>query len=256
MPRPDSFRLSVLEPDLPTFRRALDEIVVLFRAFERYSKNYRINYCDIRPVFGDFKITHLLTGEDSYVEDKICHCRMEQNTETGLLSLQHLQTSLASTDRALFTWRVTWDYLYTHITSSSGRQLALFAPRDRIPKTWWNVPLSEEPVWLDWPADHTDSWDKYLVDRTTDDRLVHDIEEILRKNPAKAQEPIPMASVNPATLTEMNSQPETAQSFIPEEKWNSSTFRRGYGSAAHAELRGETYQVWASEVLLELCRAR
>ena len=90
MPRPDLFKLFMLEPNLFTYRRALDKIIVLFRVFDRYSKDYRVNYYDIRPVFDNFKITYLITGEDLYIEDKISYCRIEQTIEIESLSLQHL----------------------------------------------------------------------------------------------------------------------------------------------------------------------
>ena len=101
--------------------------------------------------------------------------------------LQHSQNSMLFSTRAVFTWRAQWDILYSHV---NDRDQALFVPRDKIPKNWWNVPLSDEVVWLDWPADHPESFRRYLVDRTTDARLVRDIEESLDVNSAKAQEPV------------------------------------------------------------------
>ena len=253
VPRPDAFDVSVLEPDLPSFQRALDEIKALFRAFAGNSERFAVTYLDIRPVFGDFKIVHLLTGEESFVEAKTLHCRVEA-VGSGTLLLQHSQTCLPDPDRAVFTWRAQWDYLYTHVASDSSSEHALFVPRDKIPKSWWNRPLSEGTVWLDWPVDHPDKFEKYLVNRSSDARLVHDMEKILATNSARAQEPISIASVAAATLTEMD-RPETP-SFFREERWNTSIYRRGHGSAAHHTLRGDTYHGWASEVLLELCRAR
>lgn len=136
VPRPDSFDVSVLEPNFLAWRRALNEIMAMFRAFSRFSKKFRVNYCDIRPVFGDFRITHVLTDEDSFVEAKSLHCRIVQVANTGSLLLQHSQTSLSSSNRAVFTWRSQWDYLYTHISSDLGPKQAFFVPRDKIPKSW------------------------------------------------------------------------------------------------------------------------
>lgn len=255
MPRPDSFDLSVLQPDSRSLQRALKEIIALFRAFDRYSSMFAVRFFDIRPIFGDFKIAHLGTGIESFIEAKTQHCRIREIEETGELTLQHSQTILPSPTRAVFTWRAQWDFLYSHVISDSDREQALFVPRDKIPRNWWNVPLSDEVVWLDWSADQPESFREYLVDRTADDRLVRDVERILDANPAKAQEPIPIASITPASLAETDASPEITASFFREEYWNSSTYRRGYGSAAHTELKGDTYHVWASEVLLELCRA-
>ena len=253
VPRPESFDLSVLQPDSLQFQNTLDEIIALFRAFDTYSSTFAVRFFDIRPIFGDFKIAHLGTGTESFVEAKSLHCRIQKIKETGRFLLQHSQTCLPSPTRAIFTWRAQWDFLYSHV--NDGDQ-ALFVPRDKIPKNWWNFPLSDEVVWLDWPADHTESFSDYLVDRTADARLVRDIERSLGANSAKAQEPIPMAYITSASLTETDTEPEITASFFREEHWNSSTYRRGYGSAAHTELKGDTYHVWASEVLLELCRAR
>ena len=224
VPRPSSFNISVLEPDFPAFRTALDEIVALFKAFRRHSQSFRVQFCDIQLMLGDFKITHLLTREDSHVEAKSSHCRLIFDEETQTPLLQHSQTALSSSDRAVFTWRAQWDYLYTHITSTSGSQQALFVPRDKIPKYWWNVPLADGSVWLDWPADHPHSFDSFLVDEATDVRLVHDMERILMMNPTKAQVPIQMALVDSETLTEVSCQLEGNQSFFFEDKWDSSMY--------------------------------
>ena len=105
---------------------------------------------------------------------------------------------MPSPTRAIFTWRAQWDFLYSHVID---QHQVLFVPRDKIPKNWWNVPISDEVVWLDWPADHPESFHKYLVD-TSPVRLVRGIEKSLEVNSAKAQEPILMASITSASLSE------------------------------------------------------
>ena len=257
VPRPRAYDRSVLEPRFAAFRRAYEEIVWMYRAFDRHAGTFRITFCDIRSMLGDFKLTHRSTGEHSHVEAKAMHCKVQR---TGSPSLWHAQTSLPSPDRAIFTWNAPWDYLWSHVNrypGDSGPPQALFVPRDKIPKSWWNVPVSQErQVWLEWPADHPWAFDEFLVGRAPAARLVHDMEKILRRNPHRAQELVPMAPLALGHLTETD--PETGAMRIrptrSEAYWDSSAYRRGYGSAAHSELRGETYPEWASEVLLELCR--
>ncbi len=252
--------MSVLQPDSGAFQRALDGILDLYRAFAGHSKRFRISFCDVRPMLGDFKIAHLQTGEFSHVEDKILHCEVIYVEETEAYSLRHAQTCLMSPERAVFTWKAQWDYLYSHINFNSnfGPKQALFVPRDKIPKSWWNVPLSDATVWLKWPADHSESFREYIVDTSANARLVRDMERILTANPAKAQAPVKVTEMAllADSLTEAEPTASAAESFLAEEKWDSSSFRRGHGSPAHPELRGDTYLAWASEVLLELCRQR
>ena len=256
VPRPKSYPISALEPDFPAHRHSLNKIKALWNAFHKLSKNYHIDFCDIRPVLGDFKIIHRFTGEESHVEEKTDHCRLVRGEETGGFLLQHSQKSCGSSDRAVFTWKAQWDFLYASVISSSGPSQALFVPRDKIPKSWWNHPLSNEDVWLTWSTAHTHPVEEYLINTTSDRRLVYGMERILNQNPKKAQEPIKMAFMEPAALLETNTRPNDNQPAFAGEHWNSSTYRRGHGSAAHPGLKGESYHLWASEVLLELCRAR
>lgn len=73
----DLFNISILKSDFLLFRRALDKIIVIFKAFDRYLKSFRISYYDIRPVFDNFKITYLLIREDSYIEAKTLHYKVK-----------------------------------------------------------------------------------------------------------------------------------------------------------------------------------
>ena len=53
-----------------------------------------------------------------------------------------------------------------------------------------------------------------------------------------------------------NDMESDALDLVSKHRWSTSNYRRGFGSAEHSELRGDTYAVWASEVFIELCRAR
>lgn len=256
VPRPKSYHESALGPDNPVYRKGLNEIKNMFNAFHKYSETFSINFCDIRPMLGDFKITNRWSGESSHVESKTEHCRLIRDEQKGILSLQHLHGWDPTSYRGVFTWKAQWDYLYSHIRSDSTLNQALFVPRDSIPKSWWNYPRSNEPDWLDWPADYGHRFEEYLVNTTPNRRLVEEMETILTRNLKKAQDPISMVSMGSAALMETGNQLGIDQSFFAEEPWDSSEYRRGHGSAAHPELKGETYHMWASEVLLELCRAR
>ena len=65
-----------------------------------------------------------------------------------------------------------------------------------------------------------------------------------------------MSFIEPVALLEPDTRSEDDQPVFAGEYWNSSTYRRGHGSAAHPQMKGESYYLWASEVLLELCRAK
>ena len=188
VPRPESYSPSALEPDFPAFQNSLDKIKALWKAFHKDSKRYQLNFCEIRPIFGDFKILHRTSGVESHIEEKTDHCRLVRDKETGNLVLQHLQSSCGYTDRPVFTWKAQWDFLYASIIPDPGdlgASQALFVPRDRIPKSWWNHPLADDATWLTWPIAHTYPFEEYLVD-TTLRRVVDGMERILDHNPKKA----------------------------------------------------------------------
>ena len=138
VPRPKSYPLSALEPDFLAFQHSLDKIKALWNAFHKYSKSYQINFCEIRPIFGDFKIIHRTTSAESHIEEKTDHYRLVRDKETGSFLLQHLQNSCGYSNKAVFTWKAQWDFLYASVipdSGDSGPSQALFVPRDRIPKS-------------------------------------------------------------------------------------------------------------------------
>ena len=83
----NSFKLFVLKFDLFIFRKILKKIIILFKIFDKYSKSYKVNYCDIRFIFNNFKIINFLIKDKSYIENKIYYYKIKENVKIELLSL-------------------------------------------------------------------------------------------------------------------------------------------------------------------------
>jgi len=41
---------------------------------------------------------------------------------------------------------------------------------------------------------------------------------------------------------------------LSERSWSSEHYRRGFGSTEHGQCRGNIYEAWVAEVIMELCR--
>ena len=281
VPPPRFHDASVLKPAFPMAGRAFDQVKGLFSAFAAHSNKFRIELARVRPLLGDFKIvssasygleppvesSRSSSGEVAiFVEAKVLHCKTVRDDQTNQLHLLHAQSSMCYTERPIFTWKAQWDYIYT--TLGSGSEQALFIPRDKIPKAWWNaavaenqVVTAEDEVWLHW---YSEDWKAYLVDTLADDRLVRDVERILDNNRWKAQDRVPLDTIAPEALIETNTRAVAKDakgdtqddSKRRQEFWSSAGFDRGFGSYAHKVLRGETYQIWAAENLIRLSRAK
>ena len=226
------------------------EVKGLFEAFKQYSTKFRVELLALAPLLGDCKLVSISTGEEIIIECKTGHCQIGP-TNGRLL---HMGCAMYSA-RLIFTWRAQWDYFYTELPDSHD---ALFIPRDRIPKGWWNYPCSSGEL-LKWPA--TERWTEYRIDGRTKETLVRGMENILDRHSWIAAEPIPLAHVSPESLAEIDSRARPDQHGDVAERlstgrWYKHGFDKGFGSRHHNEPRAESYSVWAAEALMELCRLR
>lgn len=186
----------------------------------------------------------MCTEQEVIVELKDGQFQVIQDRRTGSAVLQHEQ--FTQSHRKLFSWKAQWDYL---LTANWGMNIAYILPRDHIPANWWNasVPLLEM----------SEGFQEYSIDLSRDVRIVQDIEKVLdttriKTGSMRAQKAIPIGQ---EPFDQIENDLESVD-LISGQRWSTSGFRRGFGSAKHGKLRGETYAVWVSEVLIESCRAR
>ncbi|KAL8799106.1 MAG: hypothetical protein Q9182_006139 [Xanthomendoza sp. 2 TL-2023] len=286
VPRPVVYNPSVLEPSQPTKTTVHTQLVHFHRAFQNCSTTFRVEFVDVLPLLADFKLVDLRDGTQIFVEAKLGQCAFvlgNKKSSNYMYHMQYTQTT-ANEGRLVFTWKVQWDFLYTEF----GHQ-ALFIPRDMIPSTFWQERTNAK-VW--WPEDTLDSLRSFVVNQSSASQMVADMERILstlksRKFTVKALEEIPVTPYYDEPLNELlfdSSEPEVPSlsdllprhvmspgGVLPQQNdifpladvvpsgrfghgWNSKHYRRGFGSPHHPQLRGSTYESWASEALMELCR--
>ncbi|KAL9035157.1 MAG: hypothetical protein Q9180_005010 [Flavoplaca navasiana] len=271
-PRASPFR--ILEPRSKAWKTALEAIKVVHRAFGAYSDRFKVQFVEILPITADFKFFQESTGLKIFVEAKKSHCKF--NLDVGAASfMSHAQWD-SKMERLVFSWKAQWDFLYT--LDIHERQ-ALFIPRDFIPQTFWNARPCTADEWLDWPIDDLDMLRECVVRVTNDRQLAIDMERILdmterRTRSMKAQNPIPIKS----SVAEMTAQMREVEADELEENdeptlptrqainlddldiedtptsFDHRDYQRGFGSHLHEEGRGLTYENWAKEALIELCR--
>lgn len=273
VPRPQRFPLSALMPSFEPWQKALKLIHFIYLSFQKHSSIWKLELLPVCPILGDFKLVHLNDGSMIYVEVKECQCKVKYNDKGRICRMQHCQGALGYTERQVFSWKSSWDFMWTTI---DGEDQALFLPRDIIPRNWWNAPLpsSEEDMYnLEWPTDKIAMLKKYVVNRAKPSRLAGDMEHILShtmvsQGSYKARTEIPIEELSIGSSIELSSSEKTnimeASSISSEIKehdpytkqhvWPFSRFRKGFGSADQHQNRGTSYEAFASEAVTELCR--
>ncbi|KAI4252931.1 MAG: hypothetical protein LQ352_004003 [Teloschistes flavicans] len=174
--RPTASGTAMLEPDHPPFRMALGMVKYLHKALQQYLETFRVEFVDSFPLLHDLKIVHKHTGVQIFVEMKKSHALFRLGGPGSEL-FRHMQYAHGDSSRAIFSWEVQWDFIYT-LNESPREHYGLFIPRDKIPSTWWHSKPSEGG-WLYWPADDIESLRDYVIDLEQPRRLASDIERIL-----------------------------------------------------------------------------
>lgn len=270
VPKPTRVTSELLEPGFLPWRRALEAITQIHEAFTECPGDFKPELLDIFPLYGDFKFVQRSTGTEIIVEIKSRQCEWELNS--GEPYMRHHQYAIGFEGRHIFSWKTQWDFLLTK--HEDAQTQALFLPRDLIPVSWWNADPTSPDKKLAWPSDAVGVLKDYVVDLTSNSRLVADIESIFHltetdRTSVKAVNSIPEAPYQfvrqpkaPGTQDEPGGTDDPPE-IVPlntdywrPRKWTSSSYQRGFGSSLHEDCRGNTYEVWAKEALWELCRAR
>lgn len=229
-----------------------------------------------------------------FFELKVGHCLLAEDQDGRYPVIHHCQKALGFRTKYIFTWKSAWDYLVTMIRNQKG--MALCIPRDEIPDHWWNASTPEYiekgtmPM-LTWDFPQRERLKRYLVDFNKPDEAVRQIERLMGTPPKRACRRIPLAPLpaddNEAEedseedpeedddLDEGDDSENERQVPSPLERHSDTLDVRdnhealdqdaasrhessiGFGSPNHPSLpRTEYYELWAAEVLNELCRER
>lgn len=252
VPPPQLSDRSVLEPTAQPVANALGRLQRYFTAFQNCSERFRVDLVGVRPFGGDFKIIEISTQQEVFVELKDGIVEVVTDEESGSLVLRHPLANPAGPDgrRPIFTWKAQWDYL---LSADLAQGHAYVFPRDKVPAGWWDRHGIGE-MWEGFQA--------YKINLGRDRCMVRGIEEVLDRTRAENGS-MRARNVRPVRPSPDEAWKETEHHLgsgdagpVARHGWSTSGLRRGFGSAAHEELRGDTYPQWASEVLIELCRAR
>ena len=286
-PRPELFDMSILRPRSHSQQTGLDEFWRTFEIFKTHSQRFRVEFVSVSPFLGDMRLIDKITGEEVFVELKLGHCGLVRREHSRLNVLWHLQAACGQ-KRPIFSWKAQWDYIFT-VTST--RQTGYFLPRDDIPTSWWNASCFVGKPKAPRRLEMSKGFQEFAIDLHSGLQSVQHMERILSTRQSKtgsmrARTVIPItqpsyqigeedAEDEEGEESEEDAEDEEGEEGEegvegeegeeereggrePEVKqgWATSGYRRGFGSTAHPELRGTTYDAWVSEVLTERCRAR
>ena len=177
---------------------------------------------------------------ETFVELKAKHCFLKFHNELDREVLKHHQNSSGFDRRSIFNFKSQWDYIFTTIadrSSETQQSRVMFAPRDLIPPSWWNVPVIDEPVVLEWPIHHNVAPASFILNMSDREELVKGMLAILHKYGSQAQKPVPPP--DPASILQGQGTPSKRSSRPPEDI---------------PVTRGMTYQMKAYQSLIQVCR--
>ena len=249
VPPPRLFNASVLEPTIGHADNALKRLQRYFEAFRKCSERFRFELVGVRPFGGDFKFVEILNEQEAFVELKDGMVEVFRDQRSGSSVLRHLAAG-GDGRKPIFTWKAQWDYL---LTADVERDFAYFFPRDKIPAHWWD---------RDGIKEVREGFQAYRIDLGEPQHTVRDIENVLDRT-REENGSMRARHVRPVRPSTDEALKETGYHLgrgdagpVGRFRWSTAGMRRGFGSAQHGELRGDTHGQWASEVLIELCRAR
>ena len=249
MPPPQLSNTSVVKPTIQHAQNALRRLRRYFTAFQEHSKRFRFDLVGVRPFGGDFKIIEISTEQEVFVELKDGLVEVVRDRGSGLHVLRHRAVNPPN-QRPIFTWKAQWDYL---LSADDAQQYAYFFPRDKIPADWWD---------RDGIKEMREGFQAYRIDLREQNSTVRDIEKALDRTRAetgsmRARHVRPVRPLTAEALQQIGyHRAGGGAAPLGRYTWSTTGLRRGFGSAQHGELRGDTVGQWASEVLIELCRAR
>lgn len=248
VPPPRLSDRSVVTPTVGHTGNALRRLRPYFMAFRECSERFRFDLIGVRPFGGDFKFIEISTKEEVFVELKDGLVEVDSDNPSGSSVLTHLAVNPTS-QRPIFTWKAQWDYL---LTANVPQRYAYFFPRDKIPAHWWDQASAVEMP---------EGFQAYRIELGQHKCIVRDIEKVLDTTQAetgsmRARYARPVRPFADEAGEETGDDPGCGDiGPVVSHRWSTAGMRRGFGSAQHEDLRGDTYAQWASEVLIELCRA-
>ncbi|KAL8958248.1 MAG: hypothetical protein Q9193_004655 [Seirophora villosa] len=195
VPRPDVFPANVLEPTYGPWIGAAGQVRDIAFAFWEHSRCPRrwVEFVDVFPINGDFKILSASSSEEIFVECKTSHCGVTRHPVTGDLQEMHHAQHALGMGYAIFNWKAPWDFIYTQ---AAAELEAFFIPRDLIPPSWWDRPGDHRRSQLGyprnsnrkliWPPEDLPILEELRVDKSSDRRTVESIERILATTERRA----------------------------------------------------------------------
>ncbi|KAL8840117.1 MAG: hypothetical protein Q9170_001465 [Blastenia crenularia] len=198
VPRPDLHPVSVLEPAYGPWIGAGNQVRDVAFAFQEYSRPPRrwIEFVDVFPINGDFKILGVASSEEIFVESKTSHCSVTRHPVTKRLQSMHHSQHAVGCGRAIFHWKAPWDFIYTHVApqARTDEPEAFLIPRDLIPPSWWDQPDDHRMFQLGystnrklvWPREDLHILEELRVATSSGRRTVEDIERILANTEQRA----------------------------------------------------------------------
>ncbi|KAL8842075.1 MAG: hypothetical protein Q9170_000678 [Blastenia crenularia] len=231
----------------------MEQVRGLYLAFAEHSHLFRIEMVGVTPYLADLKsVGREQKVEEVLVELKERLCRLTGSGRSQVLRFgQNPQWDL---ERLTFSWKSQWDFIYPTVADMPRKAFVL--PRDEIPLEWLNArPYNEELS-----SEVTTDFQDYAVDTSGNRTTAEGFERIIasmegKTGSMKAKREIPTQVSKEANLAKKYQLRQSSDSELWVQCWSTNAFQRGFGSAEHGDTRALTYGQFASEVLIEICRA-
>ena len=252
------FTFSVLNAKQKNHRNALAEIVLVIETFDKFFKIWFAQFIDVNFLFENFKMMHRFIKAEIFIECKTSHCKVSIDSKRKFRRMRHLQRFVL---RNVFNRNANWDYLYTtwHFSNKIKQIFLIF--KDQISEQWWN---SFDDI-VEWSQKHLKKLEKYVVNFQFSIELIQSMKRMIslqeRFDDLKSVcSKFLFMNVDEIVDVKDNAIDQTISEefldMISRRFWFFDNSRLDFESSLHLELKNNTYEFWAAEIMMKLCRQK
>ena len=252
------FTFSVLNAKQKNHRNALVEIVLVIETFDKFFKIWLAQFIDVNFLFENFKIMHRFIKAEIFIECKISHCKVSIDFKKRFRRMRHLQRFVL---KNVFNRNANWNYFYTtwHFSNKIKQIFLIF--KDQISKQWWD---NFDDI-VEWIQKRLKKLEDYVVNLQFFIELIQNMKRMINFQ-EKFDDLRFVCSkflfMNVDVIVDVINDvidqtiSEKSLDMISRKFWFFDNFRFDFEFFLHFELKSNTYEFWATEIMMKLCRQK
>ena len=252
------FTFFVLNVKQKNHRNALTEIVLVIETFDKFFKIWLVQFIDVNFLFENFKMMHRFIKTKIFIECKTFYCKISIDFKRRFRRMRHLQRFVL---KNVFNRNANWNYFYTlwHFSNKIKQIFLIF--KDQISKQWWH---SFDDI-VEWSQKRLKKFEDYVVNLQFSIELIQNMKRMISLqerfddlkfvcNKSLFMNVDEIVDVINNAIDQTIS--EKSLDMIFRKFWFFDNFRFDFESFLHFEFKSNTYEFWATKIMMKLCRQK